>query len=313
MRTQQTSQSSGDSVPASTEHVSVLLQEAVSSLNLHEGATVFDGTFGSGGHSREIAKQIGQGVLIVGDLDPKALENAKNILKSFAGKLIVHKGNFADVDKTLVEHSVEKLDAVLLDLGWRVEQLSYNRGFSFQNNEPLNMRYDGKTRLEALTAYDVVNTWSEETLSEIIYNFSGERFAKRIAKAIVQEREKRPIETTFDLLEVIKKAVPVGGRAYRKIHPATKTFQAIRIAVNDEFGSIERGIPRLVGLLKKGGRIAIITFHSTEDRIVKNIFKTLQKQEEIEILTKKPITASEEEIKTNPRSRSAKLRVAIKK
>jgi 16S rRNA (cytosine1402-N4)-methyltransferase len=287
-----------------------MLQEVLRSLNLKPGDTVVDATLGGGGHAREILKAISPGGRLIGiDADETALEKAAESLKGFDGSFTLIRGNFREVEAIMSREGTAHVDGALFDLGVSSYQLeSPARGFSMMHESRLDMRMDTAA---GITAYDVVNRYSERDLSALIQKFGEERFHRRIANAIVYERAKRKIETTHDLVRVIHKAV---GSRYRKskIDPATRTFQAIRIAVNDELGALEEGLRRVIPLLNPEARIAVISFHSLEDRIVKHLFREYSKNGILKIITKKPALASEEEVRSNPRSRSAKLRVAEK-
>ncbi|NLD17741.1 MAG: 16S rRNA (cytosine(1402)-N(4))-methyltransferase RsmH [Tissierellia bacterium] len=305
-------------------HQSVLLTETIESLNIKSDGIYLDGTLGGGGHSLEIVKKLDKGLLIGIDQDTDALEKATSVLKDYDERVIIKKSNFKDFDNILDELSIGNIDGALLDLGVSSYQLdSGERGFSYHQNFPLDMRMDSENPLNAKI---VINDYSQEELEEIILKYGEERWARRISEFIVQERNKSPIETTFELVEVIKKAIPKSQRMEK--HPAIKTFQAIRIEVNDELNIIEKTIEKIVSRLNPDGRLAIITFHSLEDRIVKNTFRYLErdcicdprapictcdKVSKIKVLTRKPILPSQEEIDQNPRSRSAKLRVVQKK
>jgi 16S rRNA (cytosine1402-N4)-methyltransferase len=282
------------------------LNESVSAL-LESGGTVFvDATIGLGGHSYEILKRNPKAYLIGIDKDEEALERAEERLKEFEGRFSLYKADYSDVDLVLREEGIDKVDGVLMDLGVSMLQLKTpERGFSFNEDAPLDMRMD---KSQKLTAYEVVNRYSEKDLARIIKEFGEERFAWRIAKAIVSHRRKKPIETTKELAQIVEKAIPKGF--YKKIHPATKTFQAVRMEVNKELDNLKTALVKIPHLLNKGGRIAVISFHSLEDRIVKHTFRHFEREGILKVLTKKPITPTEEEIEKNPPSRSAKLRVA---
>lgn len=306
------------------KHKSVLLKETIKNLNIQPDGIYLDGTLGGGGHSLEIAKQLQSGLLVGIDQDIDAIEKSKKVLAPYKDRVIIKKSNFIDFDKVLDELEIEFIDGALLDLGVSSYQLDKGeRGFSYHQDFPLDMRMD---QSQNFSARDLVNDYPKEELERVIFEYGEERWAKRIAEFIVKERKEKPIETTFDLVDVIKKAIPKSQRMEK--HPGMKTFQGIRIEVNNELNIIDKTIKKLVGRLNKGGRIGIITFHSLEDRIVKNTFKylakdcicdprapicTCDKKSEIKILTRKPITPSKEELEENSRSRSAKLRVAIKK
>jgi 16S rRNA (cytosine1402-N4)-methyltransferase len=289
-------------------HQSVLLNKAVSYLNLSKGAVVVDATVGGGGHSEEILKCILPGGRLIGiDADREALAIASDRLKNFSGSFTLVNDNFRNIDRILKIQNIKNVDAVLLDIGISSYQLDdASRGFSIRSDAALDMRMDQGSNI---TAYDVVNKYKEDKLSEIIEKFGQERFHNRIARFIKDARERKRIETTGELAAIVKRAV---GYKYRnlKIHPATRTFQAIRIFVNDELGALEEALKSAIFWLKTGGRIVVISFHSLEDRIVKNIFKGYAKLGVLKIITKKPLIPEREEIIKNPRSRSAKLRVA---
>ncbi len=289
------------------EHFSVLLNESVSLLTEKGGEAVYvDATVGLGGHAYELLKRNPKAFLIGIDKDPEALERAKERLKEFEGRFALYQADYKDIDEVLKAEKLESVDGILMDLGVSMLQLKTpERGFSFKEEAPLDMRMDPQQRL---TAYDVVNRYKEKELLRIIKEYGEERFAPRIARAIVQYRRKKPIETTLELAKIVEEAVPKGF--YKKIHPATKTFQAIRIEVNRELDHLKEALLKAPQLLNKGGRIAVISFHSLEDRIVKHTFRHFEREGLLKVLTKKPITPSEEEIKKNPPSRSAKLRAA---
>lgn len=284
-------------------HKSVLLHESIEGLDLKPGKVMVDGTLGAGGHSREALSRY-PGLRVIGlDRDPERLAALGQELE-----IETRATNFADLDKALTDLGVSGVDAILLDLGFSSDQLEdAGRGLSFMKEGPLDMRLSG----QGFTAADILNNWDESAIELIIKGFGEERYAWKIAKEIVRRREFKPFETTTELVTAINEAVP---RSYLngKINPATRTFQALRIAVNEELPSLEKGLEKGFAALKSGGRMAVISFHSLEDRIVKNFFRDRAKEEAGELITKKPIVASEEEVRTNPRSRSAKLRI-IKK
>jgi len=290
----------------SVEHFPVLLEETVNLLSREGEAVYVDATIGLGGHSYELLRRNPKAYLIGIDKDPNALEVAERRLKEFEGRFSLYQADYRDIDEVLKAEGVEAVDGILMDLGVSMLQLKTpERGFSFMEEAPLDMRMDPRQRL---TAYDVVNRYSERELARIIREFGEERFAPRIARAIVQYRRKKPIETTRELAEIVERAVPKGF--YRRIHPATKTFQAIRIEVNRELEHLKEALLKIPNLLKVGGRVAVISFHSLEDRIVKHTLRHFEKEGLLRVLTKKPIIPSEEEIRKNPPSRSAKLRAA---
>ena len=296
-------------------HKSVLLHEVIEGLNLKNGSTIVDGTFGGGGHSAEICTRY-KGIKIIAiDQDKDALERAKAKFTNLDCTISFNQANFREIVDVLKKDKVEKVDGIILDLGLSSDQLENSgRGFSFMKDEPLLMTMRENPSPEDLTAQDVVNTWSEENLAKIIFGYGEEKFSRKIAKGIVDARQKKEIKTTFDLVEIIRNSVPAGYRKGR-LNCATKTFQAIRIAVNDELGALQEGLESGFEVLKSRGRMAVISFHSLEDRIVKNFYRELQKEEKAEkavLINKKIITATTEEIKNNPRSRSAKLRIIEK-
>ncbi len=295
------------------QHETVLLKETVDGLNLKAGDTVFDGTLGGGGHSAYIALTFGQVVKIVAvDRDSEALKRAEIRLKEAQANYVLVLSDYRCIAKVLDDQKIDQVQGIILDLGLSSNQLDDSgRGFTFKNNEPLYMTFSAPADKPEITAEIILNKWAEETLADIIFGFGDERYAKRIAKKIVERREEKEIITTTDLVEIISQAVPA---LYKKgkIHFATKTFQAIRMAVNDELGALKQGLVDGFGKLSIGGRMSIISFHSGEDRIVKNYFRDLAKEKKAVLINKKPIIASFEEIKKNPRSRSAKLRIIEK-
>lgn len=291
-------------------HLPVMLREAVNCLQPKSGDVILDATVGGGGHAAEILQKIAPGGRLIGiDQDAETLERTRQSLKNFDGSFTLIRGNFREVDAIMSREGIAHVDGALFDLGVSSYQLeSPTRGFSLKSESRLDMRMDRSARL---SAYEVVNRYREEDLSSIIKEYGEERFHRRIARAIVWERKRKPIETTQDLVSVIHKSV--GGRYGRyKIDPATRTFQAIRIVVNDELKALEEGVKKAIELLNPGSKIAVISFHSLEDRIVKNIFKEYGRNNVLRIITKKPVVATDEEILQNVRSRSAKLRVAEK-
>ncbi len=289
-------------------HHPVLLDEAVSFLNLKPGYVVLDATIGGGSHSREILKCIlPEGRLIGLDADEAAIKIASESLKEFAGSIRLINENFRNLDTALSKIDVKILNAALMDVGVSSFQLDdAGRGFSIKNDSALDMRMD---RRQSKSAFDIVNKYSQADLADIIYRYGEERFSRKIAALIVRERSKKAIETTGELAALARRAI--GSRQkYSKIDPATRTFQAIRIAVNDELAALEEGLRKIVPLLDIGARIAVITFHSLEDRIVKNLFKDYAGLGVLKIITKKPVAPTPSEITSNPRSRSGRLRVA---
>jgi 16S rRNA (cytosine1402-N4)-methyltransferase len=292
-------------------HIPVLLKESIDGLQLKPGAKVFDGTVGLGGHSEAICKAVGSTGLLIGtDADAESLALAEKRLESYPCKKIFVCDNFRNIEYVLTSAGVTSIDAIILDIGLSSRQLDITpRGFSFLRNEPLLMTF--RVGGDGLTAREIVNEWAEESLADIIYGYGEEHAARRIAHAIVEARKSKPIETSSELAAIIKQGVPAPMR-FSRIHPATKTFQALRIAVNDELGSLREGLEKGFALLSPKGRMAVITFHSLEDRIVKDFFRQRTKEGFAELLNKKPIVANEEELMNNPRSRSAKLRIIIK-
>ena len=286
-------------------HIPVLLNESIDGLALREGTTVFEGTVGLGGHSHVLCERVGKSGFFIGtDADAESLSLAEERLKDLPCKKLFICDNFRNIDQVLEKAGVEKVDAILLDIGLSNRQLEVvPRGFSFMRDEPLLMtfRFGG----DGLTAREIVNEWAEESIADIIYGYGEERYARRIARGIVEARAMKPIETTGQLVEIVKKSVPA---RFSKINPATKTFQALRIAVNDELGALREGIAKGFARLAPEGRMAVISFHSLEDRIVKEFFR----EGSATLVTKKPIVPSEREIKENPKSRSAKLRILVK-
>ncbi|GAE24142.1 rRNA small subunit methyltransferase H [Halalkalibacter wakoensis JCM 9140] len=306
-------------------HVTVLKQESVDGLNIKPNGIYVDCTLGGAGHSSLIAEQLsGSGHLYAFDQDDKALEHAREQLQPFEANVTLIRSNFRYMKEKLLEHGVTKVDGVLFDLGVSSPQLDEaERGFSYHQDAPLDMRMD---QTADLSAYDVVNDWSFERLVKIISRYGEEKFAKQIARKIEAHRENKRIETTGELVEIIKEAIPAPARRTGG-HPAKRTFQAIRIAVNDELGAFEEALEDAIALLAKGGRISVITFHSLEDRLCKEVFKEKSKGPDLppglpvvpvgyepilKLITRKPIVASIEELESNNRSRSAKLRVAEK-
>ena len=303
-------------------HYSVLLNECIDALNIRPDGIYVDGTLGMGGHSEQIAKRLKSGRLIAIDRDKSALERAGERLAPYADRISFVHGNFRDLPMLLKNQGVEKADGMLFDLGVSSPQLDEaERGFSYMTDAPLDMRMDTS---ESLTAWFIVNKWPEEKLKKILFEFGEERYAPRIAAAIAQRRGAAPIDTTGELVDVIRSAMPASALR-EKQHPAKRSFQAIRIAVNDELASISELMDNAAELLAPGGRLAVISFHSLEDRIVKNAIAAREHgctcprdfpvcvcgfRQTLKSITRKPILPSEQELSENPRSRSAKLRVA---
>ncbi|HEY4494818.1 MAG TPA: 16S rRNA (cytosine(1402)-N(4))-methyltransferase RsmH [Candidatus Paceibacterota bacterium] len=294
-------------------HKSVLLHEVISGLDIHKGEIYLDGTLGSGGHARYALEKAEGALTIIGlDRDKVAIDRArKNLdeIKNIESKIFLKNVSYGDLNIVLDELGINKVDKILFDLGLSSDQFETSgRGFTFKRDEPLLMTFQKDILPDDITAKYIVNNWGEETLADIIYGYGEERYSRKIAKNIVSYRKKKSIETTFELVDIIQHSVPDSYKRGR-IHPATRTFQALRIAVNDELNTLKQGLNKGFERLKIGGRMAVISFHSLEDRIVKHFYK---EKEGIKIITKKPIVPSDEEIKENPRSRSAKLRIMEK-
>jgi 16S rRNA (cytosine1402-N4)-methyltransferase len=307
------------------EHRTVLLDRTIEYLKVVPDGVYVDCTLGGGGHSLEILKRLGKRGRLIGiDRDQNAIKAAGERLASFSDRAVLVHGNFRDIKRIVHGIGITAVDGVVMDLGVSSHQLDQReRGFSYMQDAPLDMRMD---RQQSLTAMEVVNTYSEADLAGIISGYGEERWARRIAAFIARERERAPIETTGQLVDIIKAAIPASARR-RGPHPAKRTFQALRIEVNDELGILERTVVDGVDLLKSGGRICVITFHSLEDRKIKNVFRELEnpctcppkapvcvcgKKPVIRVVTRKPVVPDKEEIKQNPRARSAGLRVAEK-
>lgn len=305
-------------------HVSVLLDECIEGLNIRPDGIYVDGTLGGAGHSSEIAKRLTTGRLIGIDRDPVALKAASERLAPYMDRVTLVHSNFCEIASVLKSLDIEGVDGILLDLGVSSPQLDDGaRGFSYMADAPLDMRMNNE---DALSAHTVVNTWPQEELKRILYDYGEERYAPQIAAAICRRREERPIETTLELVDVIRSAMPAVALR-EKQHPAKRSFQAIRIAVNDELGSVEKVMRDAIPCLNEGGRLAIITFHSLEDRIVKTGMVAASKgctcppnfpvcvcgkKPQVRLVSKKPIISGEAELERNPRARSAKLRVCEK-
>lgn len=305
-------------------HISVLLEECLDGLNIKPDGIYVDGTLGGAGHSSQIAKRLTTGRLIGIDRDPVALAAAGERLKPYADRVTLVHSNFCEIEQVLRDLDIPGVDGILLDLGVSSPQLDDGeRGFSYMADAPLDMRMNSH---DVLDAKAVVNTWSQEELCRILYDYGEERYAPRIAAAICRRRAERPIETTLELVDIIRSAMPPAALR-EKQHPAKRSFQAIRIAVNDELGSVEKVMRDAIPLLNPGGRLAVITFHSLEDRIVKTAMAAAAKgctcppsfpvcvcgkKPQVTLVSRKPIVASAEELEANPRSRSAKLRVCEK-
>ena len=307
------------------QHKSVLLQECIDALNIRPDGIYLDGTLGGAGHSSQIARRLTEGGRLIGvDRDRTALAAAKERLAPYADRVTLVHSNFAEIDAILDSLGIPAVDGMLFDLGVSSPQLDdASRGFSYMADAPLDMRMD---KDDVLTAGEVVNTWPQGELRRILYDYGEERYAPQIAAAIGRAREKAPVETTLELVDIIRSAMP--AQALReKQHPAKRSFQAIRIAVNDELGAVSRMMQAAVGRLNPGGRLAVITFHSLEDRIVKSEMQQAArgctcppefpvcvcgKKPLVKLVTRKPIVSGPAELEENPRARSAKLRVAEK-
>ena len=305
-------------------HISVLLEECITGLNIKPDGVYVDGTLGGAGHSSQIAKRLTTGKLIGIDRDPVALAAATERLRPYEDNVQLVHSNFCEIAQVLDNLGISGVDGILLDLGVSSPQLDdAERGFSYMLDAPLDMRMNGNDPLNAAT---VVNTWSQEELRRILYVYGEERYAPQIASAICRRRQEKPIETTLELVDVIRSAMPAAALR-EKQHPAKRSFQAIRIAVNDELGSVEKVMKDAVPRLNPGGRLAVITFHSLEDRIVKNAMAEAAKgctcppsfpvcvcgkKPQVKLISRKPIIAGAEELEVNPRSRSAKLRICEK-
>ncbi len=292
-----------------TQHIPVLLHESIQGLSLKKGDTLIDATFGAGGHTQEVVSQFGKDIHIIAlDRDEDAVLKGKERFNKQECHLDIVHANYTELLEVIKEKGVDEVDAILFDLGTSVDQLKTSgRGFTFEKDESLEMTM-GKNEFNAR---DIVNLWSAETLTTIIKAYGEEQFAWKIAQKIIEKREEKPIETTFELVEIIKQATPKFYH-FKKIHPATKTFQALRIAVNDEIQGVQKGIRQAFEILSPGGRISVISFHSLEDREVKRYFRELEDEGLAIRITKKPITPTEEEIQDNRKSRSAKLRITEK-
>ncbi len=302
-----------------SKHIPVLLNEVVEGLNLKPGDNVIDATIGGGGHAKEILKKTSpdpsrptnrEGKLLAIDWDKRALDISRKYLKNFENRIIFKQGNYADIKKITYESRISPISAILLDLGLSSDQLKDRfRGFSFESEDALDMRFSDQV---ATNAFDIVNTWPENDLEKIFIEYGEERHAARAAKNIMAARNRAPIQTAKDLANTVMRGV--GRRGRTRIHPATRIFQALRIAVNHELENLERALPDMVDLLAPGGRLAVITFHSLEDRIAKQMFREMSRREKpvIHLINKKVIKTSREEVLANRASRSAKLRIIEK-
>jgi 16S rRNA (cytosine1402-N4)-methyltransferase len=306
------------------EHIPVLLKESIDGLNIKPNGIYVDGTLGRAGHALEIAKKLSTGRLIAIDCDEEAIEKAKLLLSEYKDRVLLLHGNFRDIADILYTENVGTADGMIFDLGVSSPQLdNAARGFSYNQDSKLDMRMN---KNDSLTALEIINNWQEEAIRKIFYEYGEERYSKSIARAIVKQRAKEAIDTTFKLNETIFSAIPAFARREAQ-HPSKRCFQALRIAVNDELGSIKEMLNVVLSLLKPKGRLCIISFHSLEDRLVKRAFAEgargcdcprgtpvciCGKEPVLKLITRKPITANETEAKDNPRARSAKLRIAEK-
>lgn len=307
------------------QHTTVLLKETVDGLNIKPDGVYVDCTLGGAGHSEYLLSQLSsEGKLFSFDQDETAIHNAREKLSSYGGQVTLIQSNFKNIKEELESRGVFEVDGILYDLGVSSPQLDTpSRGFSYQHDAPLDMRMDQNA---TISAYDVVNTWSFQDLTRIFFQYGEEKFSKQIARKIEAAREQKPIETTFELVELIKEGIPAPARR-KGGHPAKRVFQAIRIAVNDELGVFEESLEQAISMLKTEGRISVITFHSLEDRICKKVFKEASSVPDLppglpiipeefkptlKLITRKPILPSDEELTENNRARSAKLRIAEK-
>ncbi len=301
-------QSSSDPMPSG--HRSVLLHEAVQQLEIAVDDIVVDATLGGAGHANAISQLLGaKGVFVGFDLDADAIARAQVALRSAKCAKHLVQANFRNLGTELSKLGISRITKALFDLGWSSYQLDSGRGFSFRHDEPLIMTYAKEGG--ALTAEIIVNEWEEDSIADVLYGWGEERYARRIAKQIVEARAKKRIRTSLELADIIKSAVPAAYRRGR-LHPATRSFQALRIAVNDELGALADGLQAAWGMLEPQGRIAVITFHSIEDRVVKRLFAEWQQKGEGQRVSKKPLAPTAAELYENPRARSAKLRVISK-
>lgn len=293
-----------------TGHEPVLLQEVLDGLHIGRGDTVVDATLGAGGYASAFCQAVGREGTVVGiDADGQAVRNAREQFAEVACTTYFIEGNFRNMKALLEQYDIRHVNAASFDLGLSSVQLGNSgRGFSFQKDEPLVMTFKERPNRTDITAAHIVNQWREEAIADVLFGYGGERAARKIARAIVAARKDKKIETTGELMAVIEGIVPRRG----KIHPATRTFQALRIATNDELAALSEGLTTALELLISGGRIAVVSFHSLEDKIAKEFFKTAASQGRGMLMNKKVITPTRDEIKSNPRSRSAKLRIFIK-
>jgi 16S rRNA (cytosine1402-N4)-methyltransferase len=293
-------------------HIPVLFQESIDALSIKQDGVYVDGTLGGAGHTLAIAQHLGpDGTLIGFDLDSNAIKRAQASLAPAKCKIILVQENFRNIDQVLAENKIDHVDGIFLDLGWSSFQIAdATRGLSFQHDGPLQMTLKDNPTDADITAWDIVNTWDESLIADTIYTYGDERASRKIARAIIEARKKKTIDTTFELVDVIHSVIP--KKPWMRTNPATKTFQALRIAVNDEYGAVREVLEKGFAVLAPKGRFAIISFHSGEDRIVKNYFRDQAHAGNAVLITKKPITPSDEELEQNPRARSAQLRIIQK-
>ena len=293
------------------EHIPVMCREAVEYLKLRPGLTIVDATIGTAGHAMKILEKITPGGRLIGiDRDAESLLIAGGRLKEFNQNVDLVHADFRSIDKILLGLNLKKIDGILFDLGASSYQLdSQERGFSFRYNAPLDMRMD---KTSYILAYDLVNNLTEKEISDILWSFGQERWHNRIAKYLVRERTRQPISTTNQLKEIVLRAIPYKFSGYQRIHPATRTFQALRIAVNRELEALSEALEHIPEFLKKGAVVCVISFHSLEDRLVKHNFRENAQRGIYRLMSKKPTAPTDEEIKENPRARSAKMRAAVR-
>ncbi len=296
---------------SNTIHKPVLLNEIINIINLSKGEIFLDGTLGGGGYFKAFCLKVGKSGTGIGlDQDNRAVEKIKK--QSFNCQTYFINENYRNLDKVLKDLKIKKIDKIVLDLGISSDQLEDSgRGFSFKKDEPLLMTLKKDLSEKDLTAREILNTWDEENLADIIFGYGEEKFSRGITKEICEARKEKEIETTFELVEIIKRAVPK-WYLFKKTHFATKTFQALRITVNDEIETLKEGLRKGFEVLKPEGKMAVVSFHSLEDRVIKRFFRELKDENKGILVNKKPITPSREELKENPRSRSAKLRIISK-
>jgi 16S rRNA (cytosine1402-N4)-methyltransferase len=294
------------------EHSPVMCEEVIELLRLKPGATMVDATIGTAGHALKILEEISPGGRLIGiDRDADSLSIAGERLRQFKDGIILEHSDFRNIDKILAGHNIHKVDGVLFDLGLSSFQLdSKERGFSFRYEAPLDMRMD---RTSYILAYDLVNNLTEKEISDILWSFGEERFHNRIAQYVVRERSRAPVSTTSQLKDIVLRAIPYRFSRHGRIHPATRTFQALRIAVNRELEALDEALSKVPHHLKEGGVVCVLSFHSLEDRIVKHNFRDCAAQGLYRILTRKPVIPTSAEISDNPRARSAKLRAACRR